>query len=76
VRFHENVRFEPFSWVAHDFQHSGQLFCNIPDVHTPCRRHLARFSIIFVPWGTHFGPFSARLGASRTENYLHKGKPE
>ena len=34
VRFHENVRFGPFSWViAHDFQHSGQFFCNIPDVH-------------------------------------------
>jgi hypothetical protein len=25
VRFCENVRSEPFSWVAHDFQHSGQF---------------------------------------------------
>jgi hypothetical protein len=34
VRFRENVRFAPFSWViAHDFQDSGQFFCNIPDVH-------------------------------------------
>jgi hypothetical protein len=34
VRFLENVRFGPFSWViAHDFQDSGQFFCNIPDVH-------------------------------------------
>jgi hypothetical protein len=34
VRFRENVRFGPFSWViVHDFQHSGQFFCNIPDVH-------------------------------------------
>jgi hypothetical protein len=34
VRFRENVRFGPFSWViAHDFQDSGQFFCNILDVH-------------------------------------------
>jgi hypothetical protein len=34
VRFRENVRFGPFSWaIAHDFQDSGQFFCNIPDVH-------------------------------------------
>jgi hypothetical protein len=34
VHFRENVRFGPFSWViAHDFKDSGQLFCNIPDVH-------------------------------------------
>jgi hypothetical protein len=34
VRFRENVRFGPFSWViAHNFQDSGQFFCNIPDVH-------------------------------------------
>jgi hypothetical protein len=34
VRFRQNVRFGPFSWViAHYFQHSGQFFCNIPDVH-------------------------------------------
>jgi hypothetical protein len=34
VRFRENVRFGPFSWViAHDFKHSGPFFCNIPDVH-------------------------------------------
>jgi hypothetical protein len=27
VRFRENVRFGPFSWViAHDFQHSSQFF--------------------------------------------------
>jgi hypothetical protein len=32
VRFLENVRFRQFSWVAHDFQHSGQSFRNIPDV--------------------------------------------
>jgi hypothetical protein len=30
--FRENVRFRPFSWViAHDFQHSAQFFCNIPN---------------------------------------------
>jgi hypothetical protein len=35
VRFRENFRFGPFSWViAHDFQHSGQFFCIIPDVHS------------------------------------------
>jgi hypothetical protein len=34
VRFRENIRFGPFSWVtAHDFQQPGQFFCNIPDVH-------------------------------------------
>jgi hypothetical protein len=34
VHFRENIRFEPFSWViAHDFQHSCQFFCKIPDVH-------------------------------------------
>jgi hypothetical protein len=34
VRFRENVRFGLFSWViAHDFQDSGQFFCNILDVH-------------------------------------------
>jgi hypothetical protein len=34
VLFRENVRFGPFSWViAHNFQHSGQFFCNIPNVH-------------------------------------------
>jgi hypothetical protein len=31
VRFHENG--PTFSWVAHDFQHSGQFYCNIPNVH-------------------------------------------
>jgi hypothetical protein len=32
VRFRENVRFGPFSWlIAHNFQHKG-LFCNTPDV--------------------------------------------
>jgi hypothetical protein len=35
-----------------------------------------RFSLIFEPWGTRFEPFSARLGASGTENYLLKQKPE
>jgi hypothetical protein len=34
AHFRENVRFRPFSLViAHDFQHSGQFFCNLPDVH-------------------------------------------
>jgi hypothetical protein len=34
VRFRENVRFGPFSWVIeHDFRDSGQFFCNISDVH-------------------------------------------
>jgi hypothetical protein len=34
VRFPENIRFGPFSWViAQDFHDSGQFFCNIPDVH-------------------------------------------
>jgi hypothetical protein len=33
VRFREKCLFRA-SWViAHDFQHSGQFFCNIPDVH-------------------------------------------
>jgi hypothetical protein len=32
VRLHENVCFEPFSWViAHDFQHPGQFFRNLPN---------------------------------------------
>jgi hypothetical protein len=35
-----------------------------------------RFSLIFGPRGTRFGPFSAHLGASGTENYLLKRKPE
>jgi hypothetical protein len=35
VRFRENIRFGPFSWViAHDFQDPSQFFCNIPDVLT------------------------------------------
>jgi hypothetical protein len=34
VRFRENVRFGPFSWViAQDFKDSGQFFGNIPDLH-------------------------------------------
>jgi hypothetical protein len=33
LRSRENVRVRPFSLViAHDFQHSGQFFWNIPDV--------------------------------------------
>jgi hypothetical protein len=34
VCFRENVRFGQFSWViAHDFQQTGQFFCNISVVH-------------------------------------------
>jgi hypothetical protein len=34
VRFRDNIRFGPFSWViAHDFQQSGPFFRNNPDVH-------------------------------------------
>jgi hypothetical protein len=77
VRNRENVRFRPFSWViAHNFQHSGQFFCNIPDVH---RFLVKTFGEVFNNvWtvGTRFGPFSARLGVSGTENYLLKRKPE
>jgi hypothetical protein len=43
---------------------------------TPCRRHLARFSLIFGPYGARFGPFSARLGAFATDNYLPKWKTQ
>jgi hypothetical protein len=47
VRFRENVRFGPFSWViAHDFQHSGQFYCNILDVH--------RLLIEDILWGFHW----------------------
>jgi hypothetical protein len=45
VRFHENVRFGPFSWViAHDFQDSGQFFLqHLGCAQTPSTRHLAIF---------------------------------
>jgi hypothetical protein len=87
VRFRENVRFGPFSWViAHDFQHGVNFFQHSGCAQTPCRRHLARFSFIFGLWGTCFGPFSVCLGAFRTfsvclgafrtENYLLKRKSE
>jgi hypothetical protein len=51
LRFRENVRFRPFSWViAHDFRYSGQIFLQRPGCgQTPCRRHLVRFSFIFGP---------------------------
>jgi hypothetical protein len=59
VRFRENVRFGPFSWVvAHSFQHKGQFFLQHPGcAQTPSRRHLARFSLIFGLLGTRFRPF-------------------
>jgi hypothetical protein len=51
LRSRENVRFRPFSLViSHDFQHSGQFFLEHPGCgHTPCRRNLVRFSLIFGP---------------------------
>jgi hypothetical protein len=59
VRFRENVRFGPFSWViADDFQDSGQFFLQHPGcAQTPSMRHLSRFSFIFGPWGTCFVAF-------------------
>jgi hypothetical protein len=51
VRFRENVRFGPFSWViTHNFQQSGQFFLQHPGcAQSPCRRHFARFSLFFEP---------------------------
>jgi hypothetical protein len=62
--------------VSDHFRGLGQFFQHPGCAQTPCRRHLARFSLIFGPWVTRFVSFSTRLGASETENYLLKRKPE
>jgi hypothetical protein len=78
VRFRENVRFGPFSWViAHDFQDSGQFFCNISDVHRRLLQDIWRgFDWFLEPMVLVSWPFSASLGAFGTENYVRKRKPE
>jgi hypothetical protein len=72
MRFLENVHFRPFSRVAHDFQHSGQSFCKIPDVDKLLLEVIWRGFHLFLDHSTRFGPFSARLGAFGTENYVPK----
>jgi hypothetical protein len=59
AHFRENVRFRPFSLViAHDFQHLGQFFCNLPDVHRLLVDDIWwGFTFMFGPKGTSFGPF-------------------
>jgi hypothetical protein len=50
VRFRENVRFGPFSWISTRFSGLGSIFLQHPEcAQTPYTRHLARFSLIFGP---------------------------
>jgi hypothetical protein len=51
VCFRENVRFGPFSWVISTrFSALGSIVLQHPGcAQTPCRRHLARFLLIFGP---------------------------
>jgi hypothetical protein len=60
VRFRENVRFGPFSWViAHNFQDSGQFFCNIPDVHRVLLQDICE---VFIDFWTLGYPFRGLFG--------------
>jgi hypothetical protein len=65
MRFRENIRFGPFSWViAHDFEVSGQFFCNIPDVHRLLVEDNWRGFHLFLDRRVHVSwPFSTCLGA-------------
>jgi hypothetical protein len=78
VRFRENVRFGPFSWViAHDFQDSGRFFATSQMCTDSFYKTFGEVLIFFWTLRYSFSwPFSARLGAFGTENYVPKRKPE
>jgi hypothetical protein len=74
VHFLENVHFRLFSWViAHDFQHSGQVFCYIPHVHKLLVEHIWRGFHLFLDRRVHV---LGRVVAFPTENYLPKRKQD
>jgi hypothetical protein len=76
VRFRENIRFGPFSWVAHDFRHSGQFFLQHPGcAHTRCRTHLVRFHYFLDRRVQALGVFSL-LRCLWNRELLPKRKPE
>jgi hypothetical protein len=77
VRFRENVRFGPFSWViAHDFQHSGHFFATSRMCTDSLYNTFGMVSIDFWTVGYTFRAFFDRLGAFAIEIYLPKRKPK
>jgi hypothetical protein len=61
VRFCENVRFRPFSWVrAHDFQHSSQFFATSQ----MCTDSLSKtFGEVYINFWTIWYTFRAFFGS-------------